>query len=185
MEKKAAIEKINKLLVLASNAGAAEGEKANALELARKLASKHGLKIVERANVQETSEEKVYFWSPMVHIPYFDFKIFASIVHSLNIQVRVNKAEKSVSFYDMTASQIKMFIKVYTNFYKKYVADLKAAKQSFPSTWTRTATKIFRFYYLEGFYDKLHGKLNNKDWDCAYSLGYASAVPFIPYKRFN
>ena len=45
MEKYAAIEKINKLLVLASNAGATEGEKANALEMANKIAAKHGLEL--------------------------------------------------------------------------------------------------------------------------------------------
>ena len=43
-----ALEKINNCLALATNAGATEGEKQNAWDMAEKLASKYCFKIVKQ-----------------------------------------------------------------------------------------------------------------------------------------
>ena len=48
MTRNEALEKINKCIALATNAGATEGEKQNAWAMAEKLASKYGFKIVKQ-----------------------------------------------------------------------------------------------------------------------------------------
>ena len=48
MTRNEALEKINKCIALATNAGATDGEKQNAWAMAEKLASKYGFKIVKQ-----------------------------------------------------------------------------------------------------------------------------------------
>lgn len=68
--KESAIRKLNALLAIANDKGASQGEKDNALEMAKKLAEKYGLK-VERTAVNTSADRKQapkyenhYCWYP-------------------------------------------------------------------------------------------------------------------------
>ena len=58
MTRNEALEKINKCIALATNAGATDGEKQNAWAMAEKLASKYGFKIVKQEAPKAPREPK-------------------------------------------------------------------------------------------------------------------------------
>ena len=60
MDRNIAKEKIEKLLRLANNSGATEGEKATALDMAKKLSEKYGFKIIKASPVEEYTQPHVY-----------------------------------------------------------------------------------------------------------------------------
>ncbi len=146
MDKKAAIEKINKLLTLASNNAATEGEKNNALEMANKIASKHGLKIVKREEqkpMQKSNEYKAKFFT----VSYFDQYIVIPVLKILNIKFKCNPNTKEILSFNMSDKDIETFKVLYKALYKEYASRLNRNKR-FKSEWTRSDTKSYRRLFL-------------------------------------
>lgn len=160
MDKKAAIEKINKLLALASNSAATEGEKNNALEMANKIASKYGLKIIkceEQKTVQKPSEYKAKFFT----VSYFDQYIVVPVLKILNVKFKCNPATKEILSFNMSDKDIEKFKVLYKALYKEYANNLNRNKQ-FKSEWTRNDTKSYRKLFLIAFAELIElPNLNN------------------------
>ena len=90
MTRNEALEKINKCIALATNAGATEGEKQNAWAMAEKLASKYGFKIVKQEapkatdiNLNTVKEEPKSVEYVVYKVSRFDVRIVSRILYKL------------------------------------------------------------------------------------------------------
>lgn len=104
MDKAQAIEKINKLLRLANDRGATDSEREVALNMAKKFAEKHGLKI-EKGNPNQSN---IPYNNPFTrtlknysfHLNCYNAKLVRYILYKLGIiRVGYDKYKKEVYFF--------------------------------------------------------------------------------------
>lgn len=176
MDKNTAIIKINKLLALANNKAAAPGEKENALEMATKIASKFGLKIVKGNCNASPAENKIFNYE--FYVKCFD-KNFLDLLFKLLGARRwqfVGGNRVSVTFINMEFNQ-EAFAKFYKKFVSVYYKNLKNAKETYWD-WDRTCTKNYR----EGFFYNFENGFNNHN-DMHKTYDFALGIMFNEYAK--
>lgn len=156
MDKNQAIEKINKLLRLANNSAATEGEKNNALEMAKRIAEKNGLKIVKGSN-QDRPVYKNKFYH--FHVNCYEKSLVEIIMKELGILWTYNKYNKEICFNtsrDFNEVEFKKFYKVAASVYNRV---LKRSKEH--GYGGRGSRKDFDNLFSAVFHDGFNGSGNN------------------------
>ena len=154
MTRNEALEKINKCIALATNAGATEGEKQNAWAMAEKLASKYGFKIVKREapkanniNLNTVKEDP----KPVEYVVYkvsrFDARIVSRILYKLGY--RYHTFGDSFEMKNDQSFDFEAFKKLYKLLLKQYDHDLSYAKAS-SYCWSRSASRQFKTDWIYG-----------------------------------
>lgn len=169
MDKNKAIDRINKLLALANNRAAAPGEKENALEMAAKIASKYGLKIV-KGNSTSSTPIKNQFFDYEFYVKCFDKKFLDLLFRLLGADKWqfIGGNQVYVRFTNIEFNQ-EAFAKFYKKFVSVYYKSLKEAK-AYRHMWGRNDTKRYceEFFYnfKIGFYNSDKAFIT-----CDYTLG--------------
>ncbi len=154
MTRNEALEKINKCIALATNAGATEGEKQNAWAMAEKLASKYGFKIVKREaskatgiNLNTAKEEQKHAEYTVYKVSRFDADIVGRILYKLGydyVTVAGGFMMKNDQDFDFEA-----FKELYKLLLKQYDTDLKSFKLNCYG-WNRSWSKKFKKCWIFG-----------------------------------
>lgn len=162
-EKQKAIEKINKLIAKAKNSATPKAEADTCFELANKIASKNGLKIVKNENTPKVHKTKNYSF----HLNCFNKKFVTLFFFLLNIHGTYN-SKGDISFDASENFNVEAFKNIYKNFVSFYYKELKYQKQN-SDNWTRESSKIFEVLFFRsfklGFFDQISIRNN------AYKLG--------------
>ena len=162
MTRNEALEKINKCIALATNAGATEGEKQNAWAMAEKLASKYGFKIVKQEapkatniNLNTVKEDP----KPVEYVVYkvsrFDARIVSRILYKLGY--RYHTFGDSFEMKNDQSFDFEAFKKLYKLLLKQYDHDLSYAKAS-SYCWSRSASRQFKNDWIFGMGTGLAGE---------------------------
>ena len=185
MTRNEALEKINKCIALATNAGATEGEKQNAWAMAEKLASKYGFKIVKQEapkatniNFNTVKEDP----KPVEYVVYkvsrFDARIVSRILYKLGYRYHVTN-----DGFEMSNDQsfdFEAFKKLYKLLLKQYDEDLKSFKSG-SSSWSRSNSIEFKKDWIFGMGAALAGE-EPRNWFSRFIMaGYNAGMKYRSY----
>lgn len=131
-------EKINKLLKLANDKGATESERSTALEMANKIASKHGYKIQKVAPQNSTSDKfeeilnNIRYNSKKIQKNRYEFdlncfnkKHVTAFINIIGFNDYFFTGKKTVIIYTYKKFDVEAFKKFYKDFVSHYYKGLK------------------------------------------------------------
>lgn len=178
MDRNQAKEKINKLLRLVNDKGATDSERNTALEMANKIASKHGFKIQKAAPSNATSDkfEKIlnnirYNTNKIKKNRYeFDLNCFnkkhvSAILHILSVDDFFFEGKKAVNVYVYGEFDVVKFKMFYKKFVSQYYGQLKAFGLKDKSSFNM---------FIEAMkfgYGRISCNYRNSFLDTAYKMG--------------
>ena len=189
MTRNEALEKINKCIALATNAGATEGEKQNAWAMAEKLASKYGFKIVKQEAPKTTDinfynrtakEEPKSVEYVAYKVSRFDARIVSRILFKLGYRFHIFRDSfemKKDQSFDFEAVK-----ELYKLLLKQYDHDLSYAKAS-SYCWSRSASRQFKNDWIFGMGTGLAGG-EFSYWSInSAAAGYNAGVKYRSYTK--
>ena len=187
MTRNEALEKINKCIALATNAGATEGEKQNAWAMAEKLASKYGFKIVKQEatkatniNINTVKEDP----KPVEYVVYkvsrFDARIVSRILYKLGYRYHVTNdgfEMKNDQSFDFEA-----FKKLYKLLLKQYDEDLNSFKSG-RFDWSKSDSIEFKKNWIFGMGAGLAGEEFFYWFNSGVTAGYNAGMKYKSYTK--
>ena len=187
MTRNEALEKINKCIALATNAGATEGEKQNAWAMAEKLASKYGFKIVKqeapKANSININTVKADT-KPAEYVVYkvsrFDVRIVSRILYKLGY--RYHTFGNSFEMKNDQSFDFEAFKELYKLLLKQYDHDLSYAKAS-SYCWSRSDSSQFKKNWIYGMGIGLAGEEFSYWCDDHAAAGYNAGKKYSSYTK--
>ena len=187
MTRNEALEKINKCITLATNAGATEGEKQNAWAMAEKLASKYGFKIVKQEapkatdiNINTVKEEPKSVEYVAYKVSRFDARIVSRILFKLGYRYHVTNdgfEMKNDQNFDFEA-----FKKLYKLLLKQYDTDLNSFKLNYYG-WNRSWSKEFKKCWTFGVGLGLAGEECKAYMNTFDIAGYRAGAKYSYYSK--
>ena len=187
MTRNEALEKINKCIALATNAGATDGEKQNAWTMAEKLASKYGFKIVKQEapkatniNLNTVKEDP----KPVEYIVYkvsrFDVRIVSRILYKLGYRYSIfgdSFEMKNDQSFDFEA-----FKKLYKLLLKQYDEDLNSFKSG-RFDWSKSDSIEFKKNWIFGMGAGLAGEEFFYWFNSSVTAGYNAGMKYKSYTK--
>ena len=187
MTRNEALEKINKCIALATNAGATEGEKQNAWTMAEKLASKYGFKIVKQEAPKTTDINLNTVKAdpkPVQYVVYkvsrFDARIVARILYKLGyhyVMVAGGFEMKNDQCFDFEA-----FKELYKLLLKQYDEDLKNFKSG-SFNWSKSDSIEFKKNWIFGMGAGLAGEEYFYWFNSGITAGYNAGMKYRSYTK--
>ena len=185
MTRNEALEKINKCIALATNAGATDGEKQNALTMAEKLASKYGFKIVKQEAPKSTdinlNTVKAEPKKPSVtfyKVSRFDGRIVARIFFKLGYRYVMD--DNGFWMSDDQKFDFEAFKKLYKLLLKQYDEDLNSFKSG-SSSWSKSDSIEFKKNWIFGMGAGLAGEEFSHWFNNRAVAGYNAGVKYRSY----
>ena len=180
-----ALEKINKCIALATNAGATEGEKQNAWAMAEKLASKYGFKIVKQEAPKATDINAVKAdHKPVEYVAYkvsrFDDRIVSRILFKLGY--RYHTIDDSFEMSNDQSFDFEAFKKLYKLLLKQYDEDLKNFKSG-SLNWSKSDSIEFKKNWIYGMGAGLAGEEYFFWFDSYATAGYKAGMKYRSYTK--
>lgn len=176
MDRNQAKEKIEKLLRLANNKGATSSERDTALEMATKLASKHGFKIQKAAPSNSTSDKfeeilnNIRYNSQKVQKNRYEFdlncfnkKFVSFLFEFIGITDYFFIGKKTVHVYDYQKFDVDCFKSYYKHFVSSYYSlkgNLGLKEKDFFNNFNKA--------FCDGYFEN---ELENAVYRSAYNLG--------------
>ena len=187
MTRNEALEKINKCIALATNAGATEGEKQNAWAMAEKLASKYGFKIVKQEapkansiNLNTVKEEPKSVEYVVYKVSRFDARIVSRILYKLGY--RFHTFSDSFEMKNDNSFDFEAFKELYKLLLKQYDHDLSYAKAS-SLYWSKSDSIQFKKDWIFGMGAGLAGEEFSYWFDKHATAGYNAGVKYKSYTK--
>ena len=189
MTRNEALEKINKCIALATNAGATEGEKQNAWTMAEKLASKYGFKIVKqeapKANsinfynrtVKEEHERAEYV---VYKVSRFDARIVARILYKLGYHYVM--VDDGFKMSNDQSFDFEAFKKLYKLLLKQYDEDLNSFKSS-SFNCSKSDSIEFKKHWIFGMGAGLAGEEFFYWFNSSVTAGYNAGMKYKSYTK--
>ena len=185
MTRNEALEKINKCIALATNAGATDGEKQNAWAMAEKLASKYGFKIVKQEapkansiNINTVKEEPKSVEYVVYKVSRFDARIVSRILFKLGYRFHIFR--DSFEMKNDQSFDFEAFKELYKLLLKQYDHDLSYAKAS-SCYWNKSASRQFKNDWIFGMGTGLAGG-EFSYWSInSAAAGYNAGVKYRSY----
>ena len=189
MTRNEALEKINKCIALATNAGATEGEKQNAWAMAEKLASKYGFKIVKQ---EAPKAADINFYNRTVkadpksveYVVYkvsrFDARIVSRILFKLGYRYHIfgdSFEMKNDQSFDFEA-----FKKLYKLLLKQYDEDLNSFKSG-SFSWSKSDSIQFKKDWIFGMGAGLAGEEFFYWFNSGVTAGYNAGKKYRSYTK--
>ena len=185
MTRNEALEKINKCIALATNVGAADGEKQNAWAMAEKLASKYGFKIVKReaskaTDINTKKEEPKPAEYTVYKVSRFDANIVGRILYKLGYSYAmvaggfIMKNDQDFNF--------EAFKELYKLLLKQYDTDLNSFKLSCYG-WNRSWSKQFKKGWIFGVGFGLAGEEYKAYMNTFDIAGYNAGAKYSYYSK--
>ena len=185
MTRNEALEKINKCIALATNAGATEGEKQNAWAMAEKLASKYGFKIVKQEAPKATDINTVK--ADPKHVEYvvykvnrFDVRIVSRILYKLGY--RYHTFGDSFEMSNDQSFDFEAFKKLYKLLLKQYDEDLKSFKSG-SFSWSKSDSIEFKKNWIFGMGAGLAGEEFFYWFNSSVTAGYNAGMKYKSYTK--
>ena len=187
MTRNEALEKINKCIALATNAGATEGEKQNAWAMAEKLASKYGFKIVKQEapkatniNINTVKEDP----KPVEYVVYkvsrFDVRIVSRILYKLGY--RYHTFGDSFEMKNDQSFDFEAFKKLYKLLLKQYDEDLNSFKSG-SFSWSKSDSIQFKRDWIFGMGAGLAGEEFFYWFNSGITAGYNAGMKYRSYTK--
>lgn len=187
MTRNEALEKINKCIALATNAGATEGEKQNAWAMAEKLASKYGFKIVKQEapkandiNINTMKEEPKSVEYVVYKVSRFDDRIVSRILFKLGY--RYHTIDDSFEMSNDQSFDFDAFKKLYKLLLKQYDSDLNSFKSG-SSSWSKSDSINFKKEWIFGMGAGLAGEEFFYWFNSGITAGYNAGVKYRSYTK--
>ena len=189
MTRNEALEKINKCIALATNAGATDGEKQNAWAMAEKLASKYGFKIVKQEAPKATDinfynrtvkEEHKSVEYVVYKVSRYDARIVSRILYKLGYRYHVTKdgfEMKNDQSFDFEA-----FKKLYKLLLNQYDEDLKNFKSG-NFNWSKSDSIEFKKNWIFGMGAGLAGEEYFYWFNSGVTAGYEAGKKYRSYTK--
>ena len=187
MTRNEALEKINKCIALATNAGATEGEKQNAWAMAEKLASKYGFKIVKQEapkatniNINTVKEEPKSVEYVVYKVSRFDARIVSRILFKLGYRYHIfgdSFEMKNDQSFDFEA-----FKELYKLLLKQYDEDLKNFKSG-SFNWSKSDSIEFKKNWVFGMGAGLAGEEFSHWFNNRAAAGYNAGMKYKSYTK--
>lgn len=187
MTRNEALEKINKCIALATNAGATEGEKQNAWAMAEKLASKYGFKIVKQeapkatnTNINTVKEDPKPAEYVVYKVSRFDARIVSRILFKLGYRYHVTNdgfEMKNDQSFDFEA-----FKKLYKLLLKQYDEDLNSFKSG-RFDWSKSDSIEFKKNWIFGMGAGLAGEEFFYWFNSSVTAGYNAGMKYKSYTK--
>lgn len=159
MDKAQAIEKINKLLRLANDHGATDSEREVALNMAKKFAEKHGLKI-EKGN---PNQSKIPYNNPFTrtlknysfHLNCYNAKLVRYILYKLGIiRVGYDKYKKEVYFFttkDFNVAEFQAYYKKLAKVFYDTKKDLEWSGREYTDWFIKEFEKAYNGEWINTY----------------------------------
>lgn len=187
MTRNEALEKINKCIALATNAGATEGEKQNAWAMAEKLASKYGFKIVKQEapkatdiNINAVKADH----KPVEYVVYkvsrFDARIVSRILYKLGYRYHI--FNDSFEMKNDQSFDFEAFKKLYKLLLKQYDEDLKNFKSG-SFNWSKSDSIQFKRDWIYGMGAGLAGEEFFHWFNSGITAGYNAGMKYRSYTK--
>lgn len=187
MTRNEALEKINKCIALATNAGATEGEKQNAWAMAEKLASKYGFKIVKQEapkatdiNINTVKEEPKSVEYVVYKVSRFDVRIVSRILFKLGY--RYHTFGDSFEMKNDQSFDFEAFKKLYKLLLKQYDEDLNSFKSG-SFSWSKSDSIEFKKNWIFGMGAGLAGEEFFYWFDSSVTAGYNAGMKYKSYTK--
>ena len=187
MTRNEALEKINKCIALATNAGATEGEKQNAWAMAEKLASKYGFKIVKQEapkatdiNLNTVKEEPKSVEYVVYKVSRFDVRIVSRILYKLGY--RYHTFGNSFEMKNDQSFDFEAFKKLYKLLLKQYDEDLKNFKSG-SFSWSKSDSIQFKKDWIFGMGAGLAGEEFFYWFNGGITAGYNAGMKYRSYTK--
>ena len=189
MTRNEALEKINKCIALATNAGATEGEKQNAWAMAEKLASKYGFKIVKQEAPKATDinfynrtvkEEPKSVEYVVYKVSRFDVRIVSRILYKLGYRFYVTKNGFEIS--NDQSFDFESFKKLYKLLLKQYDEDLNSFKSG-SFSWSKSDSIEFKKNWIYGMGAGLAGEEYFHWFNSGITAGYNAGMKYRSYTK--
>ena len=187
MTRNEALEKINKCIALATNAGATEGEKQNAWAMAKKLASKYGFKIVKQEAPKATginlNTVKAEPKKPSVtfyKVSRFDGRIVARILFKLGYRYVMD--DNGFWMSDDQKFDFEAFKKLYKLLLKQYDEDLNSFKSG-SFSWSKSDSIQFKKDWIYGMGAGFAGEEYFYWFNSGITAGYNAGMKYRSYTK--
>ena len=187
MTRNEALEKINKCIALATNAGATEGEKQNALAMAEKLASKYGFKIVKQEapkatdiNINTVKAEPKKPSVTFYKVSRCDGRIVARILFKLGYRFYVTNNDFEIR--NDQSFDFEAFKELYKLLLKQYDEDLKNFKYG-SFSWSKSDSIEFKKNWIFGMGAGLAGEEYFHWFDNYATAGYNAGMKYKSYTK--
>ena len=187
MTRNEALEKINKCIALATNAGATEGEKQNAWAMAEKLASKYGFKIVKQEAPKATGINLNTVKAETKHVEYvvykvsrFDARIVSRILYKLGY--RYHTFGDSFEMKNDQSFDFEAFKKLYKLLLKQYDEDLNNFKSG-SFNWSKSDSIEFKKNWIFGMGAGLAGEEYFYWFNSGVAAGYNAGKKYRSYTK--
>lgn len=187
MTRNEALEKINKCIALATNAGATDGEKQNAWAMAEKLASKYGFKIVKQEapkttdiNINTVKAETKQVEYVAYKVSRFDAHIVARILFKLGYRFYV--ANNDFEIRNDQSFDFEAFKKLYKLLLKQYDEDLKNFKYG-SFHWSKSDSIEFKKNWIFGMGAALAGEEFSHLLNNHAAAGYNAGMKYRSYTK--
>ena len=189
MTRNEALEKINKCIALATNAGATEGEKQNAWAMAEKLASKYGFKIVKQEAPKTTDinfynrtvkEEPKSVEYVVYKVSRFDARIVSRILFKLGYRYHI--FGDSFEMKNNQSFDFEAFKKLYKLLLKQYDEDLNSFKSG-SFSWSKSDSIEFKKNWIFGMGAGLAGEEFFYWFNSGVTAGYKAGKKYSSYTK--
>lgn len=187
MTRNEALEKINKCIALATNAGATEGEKQNAWAMAEKLASKYGFKIVKQEAPKTTDINLNTVKAETKHVEYvvykvsrFDARIVSRILYKLGYRYHI--FNDSFEMKNDQSFDFEAFKKLYKLLLKQYDEDLNNFKSG-SFSWSKSDSIQFKKDWIFGMGAGLAGEEFFYWFNGGITAGYNAGMKYRSYTK--
>ena len=187
MTRNEALEKINKCIALATNAGATDGEKQNAWAMAEKLASKYGFKIVKpeatkanSINLNTVKAETKHTEHVVYKVSRFDVRIVSRILYKLGY--RYHTFGDSFEMKNDQSFDFEAFKKLYKLLLKQYDEDLKSFKSG-SFSWSKSDSIEFKKNWIFGMGAGLAGEEFFYWFNSGVAAGYNAGMKYRSYTK--
>lgn len=187
MTRNEALEKINKCIALATNAGATDGEKQNAWAMAEKLASKYGFKIVKQEapkansiNINTVKEEPKSVEYVVYKVSRFDARIVSRILFKLGY--RYHTFGDSFEMKNDQSFDFEAFKKLYKLLLKQYDEDLNNFKSG-SFSWSKSDSIQFKKDWIFGVGAGLAGEEFFYWFNSGITAGYNAGMKYRSYTK--
>lgn len=187
MTRNEALEKINKCIALATNAGATDGEKQNAWTMAEKLASKYGFKIVKQEapkttdiNLNIVKEEPKSVEYVVYKVSRFDARIVSRILYKLGYRFHI--FNDSFEMKNNQRFDFEAFKKLYKLLLKQYDEDLNNFKSG-SFSWSKSDSIQFKKDWIFGMGAGLAGEEFFYWFNSGITAGYNAGMKYRSYTK--
>ena len=187
MTRNEALDKINKCITLATNAGATEGEKQNAWAMAEKLASKYGFKIVKQEapkatdiNINTMKAEAKQVEYVTYKVSRYDARIVSRILYKLGY--RYHTFGDSFEMKNDQSFDFEAFKKLYKLLLKQYDEDLNSFKSG-SFNWSKSDSIEFKKNWIFGMGAGLAGEEFFYWFNSGVTAGYNAGMKYKSYTK--